>query len=235
MAQSALQSSAPRTDAVRQAERELEAWRARAIPDRTAPLDADDVARLVRDCLHALALDHVGADFSVNTVHYYRRKDILDAPEGRTSAARYGLRHLWQAVGARLAGQLGLVTLAEAREAMRDESEAALAAFVAERVADARARHAVRRASVTALDARPLVSSSRSASTANVNAVPPRVATSEMSAPSGVPSVVFHLPEGAWCVLPAAHPARRSAEAARALARALLDALRTDPHFTPES
>jgi len=234
MAESVLQSSAMRTEAVRQAERELEAWRVRAIPDRSAPLDADDVARLVRDCLHALALDHVGADFSVNTVHYYRRKDILDAPEGRTSAARYGLRHLWQAVGARLAGQLGLVTLAEAREAMRDESEAALAAFVAERVADARARHAVRRASVTALDARPLVSSSRSTATANIVTAAPRVATPETALPSGIPSIVFQLPEGAWCVLPAAHPARHSADGARALARALVEALRTD-HFTPES
>jgi hypothetical protein len=234
MAQSALQS-ASRTEAVRQAERELEAWRVRAIPDRSAPLDADDVARLVRDCLHALALDHVAADFSVNTVHYYRRKDILDAPEGRTSAARYGVRHLWQAVGARLAGQLGLVTLAEAREAMRDESEAALAAFVVERVADARARHAVRRASVSALDARPLVASSRSSATANVIAASARALTPEIALSSGMPSVVFQLSEGAWCVLPAAHPARQSAEAARALARALVDALRADPHFTPES
>lgn len=235
MAQSALPSSALRTDAVRQAERELEAWCARAIPDRSAPLDADDVARLVRDCLHALALDHVAADFSVNTVHYYRRKDILDAPEGRTSAARYGLRHLWQAVGARLAGQLGLLTLAEAREAMHDESEEVLAAFVAERVADARARHAVRRASVTALDARPLVSSLRPTATASVVPDSRRIATPDLATQPGIPSVVFQLPEGAWCVLPAAHPARHSAEGARALARALVDALRSDPHQKPES
>ena len=235
MPSNAAQPFALRAETVREAERELEAWRARAVPDRSAPLDADDVARLVRDCLHALALDDVGADFSVNTVHYYRRKDILDAPEGRTSAARYGLRHLWQAVGARLAGQLGLLTLAEARQAMRDESEPALAAFVAERVADARARHAVRRASV-AVDARPLVSTTRMATVPTRLAPLPRSRTaSTTGAPPGVHSVVFHLPDGAFCVLPATHPARESGEGARALARALVEALRADPHIPPES
>src|SRR5919197_507375 len=148
-------SSASRVEAVRAVEAELESWRARAVPHRTATLGAEDVARLVRDCLRSLHLhDLVGAEFTVNTVHYYRRKEILDAPEGRTSAARYGLRHLWQALGARLAGQLGLLTLAEARDAMQDASEPALASFVAERVADARARPAVRRAGVESETAR---------------------------------------------------------------------------------
>ena len=62
----------------------------------------------------------------MNTVHYYRRKDIVDPPEGRTAAARYGLRHLWQVAGARLAGHLGLVTLAEARRAMREPTRCVL-------------------------------------------------------------------------------------------------------------
>src|SRR5690349_18651302 len=99
-----------RTEARQQVVAELDAWRTRSIPSE-APLDADDVARLVRSGFESLGVDAaVGADFSVNTVHYYRRKDILDAPEGRTSSARYGVRHVWQAMGARLAGQLGLVT-----------------------------------------------------------------------------------------------------------------------------
>src|SRR5262245_56456204 len=55
---------------------ELEAWRVSAIPDPSAPLGAEDVARLVRECFAALEIDpDVGADVSVNTVHYYRRKD----------------------------------------------------------------------------------------------------------------------------------------------------------------
>ena len=90
--------------------------------------------------LRTLGID--AADFSVHTVHYYRRKDILDAPAGRTSAARYDVRHVWQAAGARLAGHLGLVTLAEARSMMRGADERALVAFVAARVVDARARAA---------------------------------------------------------------------------------------------
>src|SRR5439155_17602088 len=110
--------------------------------DPAAPLDADDVARLVRDCFHALGIDAAGDNFSVNTVHYYRRKDILDEPEGRTSSARYALRHVWQAAGARLAGFLGLVTLAEARERIRGANEDTLRPFIAARVADARRRRA---------------------------------------------------------------------------------------------
>lgn len=203
-------SRAARTDAVREAERELDAWRGRAIPDRAAPLEADDVARLVRDCLATVGLADAGQDFSVNTVHYYRRKDILDAPEGRTSAARYAVRHLWQAAGARLAGQLGLLTLAEARDAMRGASEGSLLRFVAERVTDARARRAVRDVAAAPLVARPLTAVARSS-----------------DAPPGAAAVVLQLPGDAWCVVPASHPARHSAEAARALGRALSDALRT--------
>ena len=148
---------AGRPDAVREIERELDEWRARAVPDPSMPLEADDVARLVGDCLVALGLDEAAAaSFTVNTVHFYRRKEILDAPEGRTSAARYTLRHLWQALGARLAGQLGLLTLAEARDAMSGRSERVLLGFVAERVMNARARQAARRAAAPVVVARPL-------------------------------------------------------------------------------
>src|SRR5256885_6031815 len=147
-----------RADTVREIERELEAWRARAVPDRSMPLEADGVARLVGDCLVALGLDEaVASSFTVNTVHFYRRKEILDAPGGRTSAARYTLRHFWQALGARLAGQLGLLTLAEAREAMSGRSERVLLAFVAERVVDARSRQAARRGAAPVVIARPLI------------------------------------------------------------------------------
>ena len=192
-----------RADTVREIERELEAWRARAVPDRSMPLEADDVARLVGDCLVAVGLDEaVASSFTVNTVHFYRRKEILDAPEGRTSAARYTLRHLWQALGARLAGQLGLLTLAEAREAMNGRGERVLLGFVAERVLDARARQAARRA-----------------------AVPVAPLPNAVAGAAGVAAIVVTLPGDAWCVVPAAHPAHRSAVAARALGRALTEAL----------
>jgi len=69
-----------RADAERDVISELQAWRRYAVPE-SAPLDAEDVARLVRACFDALGIDaEVGADFSVNTVHYYRRKHILDEP-----------------------------------------------------------------------------------------------------------------------------------------------------------
>src|SRR3954470_453415 len=71
--------SAARADAVREIEHELESWRARAVPDPSMPLEADDVARLVGDCLTALALDEAASSsFTINTVHFYRRKEILD-------------------------------------------------------------------------------------------------------------------------------------------------------------
>jgi len=195
---------------------ELERWRERAVPDPLAPLDADDVARLVRDCLHAFHIDAAAGDsFSVNTVHYYRRKDILDEPEGRTSAARYTIRHMWQAVGARLAGYLGLVTLAEAREQIRGADEPTLRQFVAARIADARARHATRVASSTEA-ARPL----------------PGPIAMAVAPPAGVTAVtatIIPLGGNAMCLLPFEHAALRSPSAARALVDALAGALGLEP------
>jgi len=212
--------SAGRAEALREAERELEDWRARAVPDPSMPLEADDVARLVSDCLASLGLDEaVAASFTVNTVHFYRRKEILDAPEGRTSAARYSLRHLWQAVGARLAGQLGLLTLAEAREAMSGRGEAVLLAFVAERVLDARARQLARRSAPPVVVARPLAAglNSEESPAGPLPNVPRRT--------RGTEAIVITLPGDALCVVPIAHRAHRSTAAARALGRALTAAL----------
>jgi hypothetical protein len=228
--------------AERQAAAELEAWRERAVPDPAAPLEAEDVARLVVDCFAALGVDtNVGAGFSVNTVHYYRRKDVMDAPEGKTSAARYGLRHVWQAAGARLAGHLGLVTLAEARDVMREASEPTLLAFVAARVADARARQALRE-SAEADGARPLPGDADgtepppapAARAPSRNAAAP---AAEAALPAAgdppLPATVFALPGGAWCVVPSAHAALRSPHDARALVRALATALRVSAADEP--
>jgi hypothetical protein len=202
---------------------ELESWRARAIPDATAPLEADDLVRLLRDFVAVLGLDGaIAADVTVNTVHYYRRKDIIDPPEGRTAAARYEVRHLWQIAGARLAGHLGLVTLADARTAMRGVETSALVAFLAARVADARARDAVRAAGSPAMNAgngAPALVAVSAARPLPGPAIAPR------QTPPSVAAMMIHLPDDAWCVIPAAHAAHRSPEAARALVRALATAL----------
>jgi hypothetical protein len=198
---------------VGQIERELEQWRERAIPHLTAPLDAGDLARLVKDCFHALEIDAAAVEsFSTNTVHYYRRKDILDEPDGRTSAARYTVRHVWQAIGARLAGYLGLVTLAEARESIRGEDEPTLLRFVAARVADARARHATRRAP-TSVTARPL---------------PQPPVDHESAAAAALTATIIPLGGNAMCLLPYEHAALRSPAAARKLVDALAGALGLD-------
>lgn len=203
-----------RRDAEQRVLSELEAWCARVVPDSTTPLSAEDLVRLLRECIAELELDPaIAAGFSVNTVHYYRRKDIIDPPDGRTAAARYGIRHLWQVAGARLAGHLGLVTLAEARSAIRDADTSTLLSFLAARVADARARHAMR-----APDA-------AERSTSQAIRPLPGVA---IPASSGMtePALMIALPGNAWCIVPATHEARRSREGAGALARALAAALR---------
>ena len=216
--------AAERTEAERRVATELESWRTRALPDPRAPLDADDLARLVRSCLDALGVGEAGAEFSVNTVHYYRRKDILDAPAGRTSSARYDVRHVWQAVGARLAGHLGLVTLAEARAVMRGASEPALVAFAAARILDARARRQLREAAAPA-EPRADVRARLSAAPATLGERPlPGVIAATLSAP---PSVIV-LPGDAYCLLPATHAAHVSPVAARELVRALALALDVD-------
>ena len=212
--------SAARAEAVREIERELDAWRTHAIPDPSTPLEADDVARLVGDCLTTLGLDEAASSsFTINTVHFYRRKEILDAPEGRTSAARYTVRHLWQAVGARLAGQLGLLTLAEARDAMSGRGERVLLAFVAERVLDARARQAARRGVSPIVVARPL------APAAGLTSARPLSSSPAADRSALTQATMIALPGDAWCVVPATHPAHRSEAAAHALGRALVDAL----------
>jgi hypothetical protein len=217
--------TAERAEAERRAIEELDAWRARALPDPSAPLDADALARLVLSCFETLGID--ASDFTVNTVHYYRRKDILDAPAGRTSAARYDLRHVWQAAGARLAGHLGLVTLAEARSMMREGDERSLVAFVAARVVDARARVHLRK--VSAVRARPLPGA--------YPAVPAQqpfdsaqgkrtvVVRSASGHRASVPAVVHVLGGDAWCVVPESHPANHSSAAAAELVRELAASL----------
>ena len=221
--------AAGRTEALRGVEQELEAWRARAIPDPAAPLEAEDVARLLRDCIRSVGVDPaVGEGFSVNTVHYYRRKDILDAPKGRTSAARYALRHLWQAVGARLAGHLGLLTLAEARSAMRRADDRTLLSFVAARILDARARHAMRDIAAAAPRSRGGIASHAIADPTGAGPRPLRAAPPppvREHASGGAPAVIIPLPGDGWCVLPASHPAHHSVDAARDVVRALAAAL----------
>ena len=203
-----------RAEAERRAVSDLESWRASAVP-AAAPLDAEDVVRLFRDCVSALGLDPaIAGNFTVNTVHYYRRKDIIDPPDGRTTAARYGIRHLWQIAGARVAGYLGLVTLAEAKAAMRGTSEAGLISFLAARVADARARDAVR----SRVDLAPASNATA------VRPLPGRRAAAQPSA--AVPALVIPLPDQAWCVLPESHAAHTSRAAADELVRALAAALR---------
>jgi hypothetical protein len=189
-------------------EAELDAWQKQALPDASTPLEAEDVARLVRNFVEAFGAADAGESFSVNTVHYYRRKDILDEPEGRTAAARYGMHHVWQAVGARLAGFLGLVTLAEARDVVRGAPDTTLRRFVAERVADVRARAATREPAAS--DARPLAA----------NGV-----ESPSTSGSGATATVLALGGDALCLVPSNHPALQSRGAARALVDALARAL----------
>jgi hypothetical protein len=218
-----------RAQAERLVASELEAWRVRMLPDPRAPLDADDLARLVRSCLDALGVGDAGKDFSVNTVHYYRRKDILDAPAGRTSAARYDVRHVWQAVGARLAGHLGLATLAEARDVMRGAKEPALIAFAAGRVLDARSRRRLRESAEvvepSALGATPTHAAMAGMAAPVQHARPLPGVT--VGAPAQLPVAIL-LPGDAYCILPPSHPAHRSAPAARELVRALAHALGVD-------
>jgi len=206
-----LRSSDPRRVAAeRAAVDELEGWRERAIPVANAPLEGEDLVRLFRDCVAALHLDPaIAADFTVATVHYYRRKDIIDPPDGRTAAARYDVRHVWQIASARLAGYLGLVTLAEARTAMRGMDTTQLLAFLAARVVAARARAAVRSTGAAHAAARPL------------HAAP-------ATRPSAVDALMISLTDDAWCVVPRDHAAHRSPDAARDLVRALAAAFRLD-------
>lgn len=200
-----------RVAAERTAIDELESWRERAIPLANAPLEADDLVRMLRDCVAALGLDPaIAADFTVATVHYYRRKDIIDPPDGRTAAARYDVRHVWQIAAARLAGYLGLVTLAEARTAMRGMATSELVSFLAARVVDARARAAVRAPAVTAA-VRPLHPSA-----------------SQSVRGLGVAVLMIPLSGGAWCVVPQDHAAHRSPDAARELVNDLAAAFRLD-------
>jgi len=104
-----------------------------------------------------------------------------------------------------------LVSLAEARDALRGADEQTLIEFVAARVADARGRDAARRdASMSVADARPL------------RAAPPVY----KPAPTAITATIVPLGGNAMCIIPAAHDALRNP----ADARALVDALATAVH-----
>ncbi len=193
---------------------ELDAWRLRAVPDIATPLEVDDLVRLLRDCVTALGLDPTIVDgFTSNTVHYYRRKDIIDPPDGRTAAARWSVRHLWQIAGARVAGQLGLVTLAQARDVIRGAGTPTLLDFLAARVVDARARDAMRTSS--AQDTHPTTARARPLSTRSMPIIDP----------ASEHATMIRLPGDVLCIVPANHTAHRSGESARELGRALTRAL----------
>jgi hypothetical protein len=219
-------SAVEQTEAREQVVAELDAWRRRSMPS-DAPLEADDVAHLVRTGFASLGIDaDVGADFSVNTVHYYRRKDILDAPAGRTSSARYDVRHVWQAMGARLAGQLGLVTLAEARKALRGADEETLKAFVAMRVLDARARVSLRSPQMRARPLPGVISTREEGSRTRDEGGGKREAGRATREARGQPNArLIQLPGDAWCIIPNSHAANNSPAAARELVDALASAL----------
>ena len=89
------------------------------------------------DCVAALALDAaIAADFDQHR-SLLSSQGIIDPPED-AAAARYEIRHIsGRSPAAR--GHLGLVTLADARTAIRGVETPALVAFLAARVADARA------------------------------------------------------------------------------------------------
>jgi hypothetical protein len=71
----------------------------------------------------------------------------------------------------------------------------------------------------------PTRTAAASETTGTARPLPGRATTRPVPA---APAMTFALPDGALCVLPASHPALRSATAARALVRALADALGTD-------
>jgi DNA-binding transcriptional MerR regulator len=204
-----------RSDAVSVARDEIKEWRRRRVRDVMTSFAIDDLVRLLRECFGALRLDRsIASGVTVNTIHYYRRKDIIDPPSGNTASARYELVHLWQIAGARLSGHLGLATLAEARAAIRGNGEDEAFLYFAAQVAEARARTAVRSAKV---DMGVDVVSEEGGTIRPLPGVgEPRATTS---------ATVVALPGDAWCVVPAEHAAHRSPAAAEALARALVVAL----------
>ena len=103
---------------------------------------------------------------------------------------------------------------------MSGRGERVLLGFVAERVLDARARQAARRAAPPVVMARPLAPVA-----ASLTVIRPLPSSGDRSRAAGMEAIVVSLPGDAWCVIPAAHAAHRSATAARALGRALADAL----------
>jgi hypothetical protein len=121
------------------------------------------------------------------------------------------VRHVWQLAAARLAGYLGLVTLAEARTAMRGMDTSELLAFLAARVVDARARTAVRSSTAPHAAVRPL-----------------HAAEPAHRAGFSTDALMISLTGDAWCVVPRNHAAHRSPDAARELVKALAAAFRLD-------
>lgn len=86
------------------------------VPSSDPHLGIEEVLEAVIRIYRDLAIDpEVWESMSIRTLRYYRQENILSAPYGRTSKARYGRRHVLEAAVARLAGHLHQVTLDTAK------------------------------------------------------------------------------------------------------------------------
>lgn len=70
--------------------------------------------------------------FRVRTIRYYRSEGVVQPPEGQTSNARYGWRHVLEVATARLAGHVGRWSLSQAAQKMEGLDDEQLTEFVAE-------------------------------------------------------------------------------------------------------
>jgi hypothetical protein len=199
-------SSAPdptRSPEVRAIAAAIEALVGSLFPDAAVPLETQDVYQGSAAVLASFGLDAtLTADYTPNTLRFYRRSGVVSAPEGRTTRARYTRRHIYEAVLARLVGHLALANLREAAALRATFSDDALPMAVAVRVREARSREALRQGR------RESVGRSFEAPPPNAD-VCSRRSTAGASAGQLVPAALrtIALPGGAFFVLPEGHGA----------------------------
>jgi hypothetical protein len=101
---------------------------------REAVLSAADVAEAARAMLRAVDAPAAVVEkrLTERTIRYFQSVSIVTPPEGATTAARYGVRQVLEAVAARLAGHVRRKSLSEVADELSRRSSDRLLRYIAE-------------------------------------------------------------------------------------------------------
>lgn len=185
-------------------------------PFRDASLTVEDLIAATRKVLQNLPVSaETWEGFQVQTVKYYKRRRIVSPPEGRTSNARYSVRHVIEAAAARIASELHQITLEDLADKIRGLSDTQLQEYVAE---------------LALMDWASRAAKSPELSNSDPDTLLPEISENESAQSARViHTVSIQLPHGMLVTVPSEHPLLRAGHSPGRIAEFLKIALADMP------